>query len=200
MLVENANLLIVGPMRIFGEKNATVDLKINFIAPYNLKPVRSTQQVEITPHYTLDNAPKMDFFVIPGGLGARVYAEKKDVVKKVKARVKEATWCMSICTGAGILAKTGLVDGFNMTTNKAAFEWPVSLGPNVNWIKRARWVQDGKFVSSSGVSAGIDAALYILSEWTSFAHANVIATKIEYSWHKDANDDPFADEYPYTRS
>ncbi len=107
---------------------------------------------------------------------------------------------MSVCTGAGVLAKTGLVDGYSMTTNKAVFEWPVSQGPNVHWVKRARWVQDGKFVSSSGVSAGIDAALFIVSELTDMKHAEAVATEIEYTWHKIASEDPFADDYEYTRS
>ncbi|KAF9184536.1 hypothetical protein BGZ51_003298 [Haplosporangium sp. Z 767] len=200
LVFDDADLLdIMGPMRIFGEELTKLNIKINFISS-SLEPIRTSQQVKITPEYTLDNAPKMDLFFIPGGIGTRTYANDVDLLNKVKARVEEATWCMTVCTGAGVLAKTGLVDGHNMTTNKAAFEWPVSQGPNVNWIKKARWVQDGKFVSSSGVSAGIDAALYILSEWTSMERAEEVATYIEYSWHKVASDDPFADKYPYTRS
>ncbi|KAG0254120.1 hypothetical protein BG011_005941 [Mortierella polycephala] len=200
LVFDGADLLdIMGPMRIFGEELTKLDIKINFISS-SLEPIRTTQQVKITPDYTLDNAPKMDLFFIPGGIGTRTYVNSVDLLNKVKARVEEATWCMTVCTGAGVLAKTGLADGYNMTTNKAVFEWPVSQGPNVNWIKRARWVQDGKFVSSSGVSAGIDAALYIISEWTNLERAEAVATYIEYSWHKVAGDDPFADKYPYTRS
>ncbi|KAG0210054.1 hypothetical protein BGX28_009731 [Mortierella sp. GBA30] len=190
---------VMGPMRIFGEESNKLNIKINFIST-SLEPVVSSQQVKITPDYTLDSAPKMDLFFIPGGIGTRTYANSEELIRKVKARVEESTWTMTVCTGAGILAKTGLVDGYNMTTNKAVFEWPVSQGPNVNWIKRARWVQDGKFVSSSGVSAGIDAALFILSELTSMEHAEEVATEIEYTWHRIASEDPFADSYAYTRS
>ncbi|KAG0006190.1 hypothetical protein BGZ65_009123 [Modicella reniformis] len=106
---------------------------------------------------------------------------------------------MPVCTGPGILAKFGLIDGYKATTNKAAFEWAACEGPNVNWVKRARWVQDGKFVTSSGVSAGIDAALYIVSELTNIANAEAVAREIEYSWHRNAEEDPFADMYEYTR-
>lgn len=74
------------------------------------------------------------------------------------------------------------------------------LGPNVKWVKRARWVQDGKYVTSSGVSAGIDAALFVISELTSVEVAQNVATQIEYTWHEDADEDPFADKYPYTAS
>ncbi|KAF9585580.1 hypothetical protein BGW38_001691, partial [Lunasporangiospora selenospora] len=72
--------------------------------------------------------------------------------------------------------------------------------PNVNWIKKARWVQDGKYVSSSGVSAGIDAALYIVSELTNIENAEFVSKDIEYTWHRVASEDPFAEMYPYTRS
>lgn len=59
----------MGPMRVFGEKETELDIKINFIAS-SLKPIKSSQQVMVTPHYTLDSAPKMDLFFLPGGNGA----------------------------------------------------------------------------------------------------------------------------------
>ncbi|KAF9281148.1 hypothetical protein BGZ68_006811, partial [Mortierella alpina] len=71
--------------------------------------------------------------------------------------------------------------------------------PKVKWIKRARWVQDGKYVTSSGVSAGIDAALYVVSELASKEAAERVSATIEYTWHRNANKDPFADMFPYTR-
>ncbi|KAG0046470.1 hypothetical protein BGZ83_008360 [Gryganskiella cystojenkinii] len=190
---------IMGPMRIFGEESNKLDIEINFISD-TLDPVRSSQQVQFTPHFTLDNAPKIDLFFIPGGIGTRQYTDHNKLIEKIKQRVNEATWVMTVCTGAGVLAKTGLVDGYNMTTNKAVFEWPMTQGPKVNWIKKARWVQDGKVVSSSGVSAGIDAALYIVQELVSKETAEEVAKHIEYTWHRDADDDPFAEMYPFTRS
>ncbi|KAF9985208.1 hypothetical protein BGZ65_011459 [Modicella reniformis] len=201
LVFDGADLLdIMGPMRIFGEELSNLNIQINFVnASDKVVPIRTSQQVEITPHYTLANAPHMDMFFIPGGGGTRRLAKDKVLVDLIKTRVQDATWVLSVCTGAGVLAATGLIDGYNATTNKAVFEWPVSVGPNVNWVKRARWVQDGKFVSSSGVSAGIDAALYIVSELTSVANAEAVARHIEYLWHRNADKDPFADMYEYTR-
>ncbi|KAF9097472.1 hypothetical protein BGX23_008746 [Mortierella sp. AD031] len=191
---------VMGPMRIFGEEMNGLDIEICFVST-SLEPITSTQQVQITPQYLLsDTTQKYDLFFIPGGSGTRTYVDREDLMSLVKTHVQQATWCMTVCTGAGILARSGLADGYNMTTNKQVFEWPVSQGPNVNWIKRARWVQDGKFVSSSGVSAGIDAALYIVSELASKETAETVATHIEYTWHRVASEDPFADDYPYTRS
>ncbi|KAF9209145.1 hypothetical protein BGZ49_006096 [Haplosporangium sp. Z 27] len=190
---------VMGPMRIFGERLNTLDIQIIFIG-ISMKPARTSQQVEVTPHYTLENAPKLDIFFSPGGYGSKAICDNNEVMKLITKRIREATWCMTVCTGAGILAKTGLIDGYKATTNKSAFQFIVNEGPNVEWVKRARWVQDGKYVSSSGVSAGIDAALFILSELASPEVAEKVAVEIEYSWHKAAEEDPFADMYEYTRS
>ncbi|KAF9962307.1 hypothetical protein BGZ72_007360 [Mortierella alpina] len=190
---------LMGPMRIFGEEFNTLDIKINFIAT-TLEPVQSSQQVKVTPHYTIANAPKMDIVFIPGGIGQTDLSENSANMIRIKSLIEEATWCFTVCTGAGVLAKTGLVDGYNLTTNKAMYEMVIAEGPKVNWIKRARWVQDGKYVSASGVSAGIDAALYIISELVSVEIAEKVSVHIEYTWHRNANEDPFADMYPHTRS
>ncbi|KAI1318131.1 hypothetical protein EDD11_007183 [Mortierella claussenii] len=190
---------LMGPMRIFGEKLNTLDIEISFISS-TMKPAISSQQVEVTPHYTVENAPKIDLFFTPGGIGSHGIGAQKDLMKLLSARIEEARWVMSVCTGAGILAKSGHMDGYKATTNKAVFQMTTSEGPNVDWVKRARWVQDGKFVTSSGVSAGIDAALFVLAELTSYEVAERVAVEIEYTWHKDAHNDPFADMYEYTRS
>ncbi|KAF9919929.1 hypothetical protein FBU30_010363 [Linnemannia zychae] len=201
LVFDGCDLLdVMGPMRIFGEEMNTLDIEICFVAR-TLEPIRTSQQVTITPKYVVsDTTQKYDLFFIPGGIGTRTYVDHEDLLAYCKTHIEQSTWTMTVCTGAGVLAATGLVDGYNMTTNKQVFEWPVSQGPKVNWIKRARWVQDGKYVSSSGVSAGIDAALFILAELTSKEIAENVATHIEYSWHRDSTEDPFADCYPYTRS
>ncbi|KAF9429016.1 hypothetical protein BGZ76_001966 [Entomortierella beljakovae] len=200
LIYDEMDLLdIMGPMRIFGEELSELNFEILFIG-VTMKPARTSQQVEFTPHYTLENAPKLDLVFFPGGRGSIGIWENSEAMTLITERVKASTWTMSVCTGAGILAKTGLIDGYRATTNKAVFQWPISQGPNVEWVKRARWVQDGKYVTSSGVSAGIDAAIFIMSELKGKEITDKVIAEIEYSWHSDANEDPFADMYEYTRS
>ncbi|KAF9277152.1 hypothetical protein BGZ68_009505 [Mortierella alpina] len=142
-------------MRVFGSIENTLNPKINFIATSS-KPIKSAQQVMVTPHYTLDNAPKMDLFFIPGGPVWPI-TENPAVMQQIKERVEDSTWTMTVCVGAGILVKTGLMEGYRMTTNKAYFKTVVDYVGNsssITWVKRARWVQDGKYVTSSGVAAG----------------------------------------------
>ncbi|KAF9108089.1 hypothetical protein BGX29_003285 [Mortierella sp. GBA35] len=201
LVYDEADLLdIMGPMRIFGEEMNELNIEINFVA-LTLDPIRTSQQVTITPKYLLsDTTQNYDIFFMPGGRGTIPIEGRPDLISYIKTHVEQSTWCMTVCTGAGLLALTGLVDGYSMTTNKQLFELPAALGPRVNWVKRARWVQDGKYVTSSGVSAGIDAALYMVSELKSKEVAEAVATHIEYTWHRVASEDPFADDNPYTRS
>ncbi|KAF9160937.1 hypothetical protein DFQ26_005048 [Actinomortierella ambigua] len=192
LVFDNVDLLdIMGPMRIFGEQRNKLDVEVYFIGAVSDDFVTSSQTVRVKPDYSLDNAPHLDFFLIPGGLGTRTMVLDQALMAKIKKRAEEATYTLTVCTGAGVLAATGLADGYRMTTNKLAFAWPESVGPNVHWIKKARFVQDGKYVSSSGVSAGMDMSLHVISQLASEENAQEIADYIEYTWHKDGNDDPF---------
>ena len=91
-----------------------------------------------------------------------------------------------------MVAHAGLLDGRRATTNKLAFKWVTEQGPAVDWVKQARWVEDGKFATSSGVAAGIDMTLALIARLSSAERAELIATRMEYEWHRDAGWDPFA--------
>ena len=69
---------------------------------------------------------------------------------------------MSVCSGSALLAKAGLLDGRRATTNKQFFNLATSQSDRVEWVEEARWVDAGSFVTSSGVSAGIDMALHLV--------------------------------------
>jgi transcriptional regulator GlxA family with amidase domain len=85
-----------------------------------------------------------------------------------------------------------VLDGLQATTNKRAFAWASSQSDKVRWKKEARWVEDGKFFTSSGVSAGMDMALALIARLLGRENAEQIAVWTEYEWHSDAAWDPFA--------
>jgi transcriptional regulator GlxA family with amidase domain len=91
-----------------------------------------------------------------------------------------------------LLAAAGILDGRRATTNKAFYTQIVNAGPKVNWVKEARWVDDGNIVTSSGVSAGIDMALHVIARLYGDESAEKIAQLTEYQWHRNADVDPFA--------
>ena len=90
-----------------------------------------------------------------------------------------------------MLAKTGLLDYKKATTNKIAFDWVITNGTNVNWVEKARWVVDGKFYTSSGVSAGMDMTLDFLKDIHGLSIARRVASEIEYEWTEDSENDSF---------
>lgn len=111
------------------------------------------------------------------------------------AQSKSCEYVTSVCTGSALLAKAGILDGLRATTNKKAFDWATSQGERVHWVKEARWVEDGRFFTSSGVSAGIDMTLALIQKMLGQEMANSIATLAEYEWQSDAGRDPFARIY-----
>ena len=106
---------------------------------------------------------RFDLILVPGGIGTRREVDNPRLLEWLNQRAAAAILVTSVCTGAALLARAGLLDGKRATTNKRAFAWVASQGPEVNWIKQARWVEDGKFATSSGVSAGIDMALALIA-------------------------------------
>jgi pyruvate formate lyase activating enzyme len=125
-------------------------------------------------------------------MGTRVEIENEAMLRFVRERTTEVDYAMTVCTGTAILAKAGVLDGRKATTNKMMFEWVSAQGPQVEWIKAARWGEDGKFVTSSGVSAGMDMALAVIAKLTSKQVSETLAVATEYEWHQDASWDPFA--------
>ena len=99
---------------------------------------------------------------------------------------------VTVCTGSALLAKTGLLDGRRATTNKLAFNWVSAQGPRVRWVAQARWVEDGKFFTASGVSAGLDGTLALVEKIGGAKVAQEVARWAEYDRHTDAGWDPFA--------
>ncbi len=133
-----------------------------------------------------------DLILVPGGPGTPVEPANEAISDWIRVAAEKATIVMSVCTGSALLASTGVLDGRKATTNKMEFNWAVPFGPKVDWIGKARWVEDGKFFTSSGVSAGMDMSLAVISRLIGLESARHVATCAEYSWTEDASSDPFA--------
>ena len=158
----------------------------------NAGPVTSAQQTRAVADVSLAGCPACDLLLVPGGIGTRREVENEALLGWLRARAGAAEIVTSVCTGAALLARAGLLDGHRATTNKRAFAWVVSQGPRVEWVPVARWVDDGKFVTSSGVSAGIDMTLHVIARLLGRQVAEEAAVRMEYDWHRDADQDPFA--------
>ena len=113
-------------------------------------------------------------------------------IEKLTTIATQLKYCLTVCTGSALLAKTNLLNGRKATSNKGAFEWVKSVNSNVKWENCARWVVDGKFYTSSGISAGIDMALGFVADRIGLEKSIEIAQAIEYVWNSNKNNDLFA--------
>jgi len=130
--------------------------------------------------------------VIPGGRGTRNLVNDAKFIKMIRNVAEQSNYCLSICTGSALLAKSGVLEHRRATSNKNAMEWVKSVNENVHWIERARWVTDGKYYTSSGVSAGMDMTFGFISDCFGKEKAEKIANHIEYIWNSDSTNDIFA--------
>ncbi len=182
---------VFGPLEAFGMLAETGQCKILTVAE-SAGAVASRQGPRALADFGFDDCPPLDVFLVPGGMGTRKEISNGRMLGWLRERAQTAALVTSVCTGAALLARAGLLDGRSATTNKFSFKWVVEQGPRVNWVKQARWVEDGKFLTSSGVSAGIDMTLAIIAKLWDLETAQRIATRMEYKWHRDAGWDPFA--------
>ena len=130
---------------------------------------------------------------VQGGLGTMgcspILQEIVIFIQRVYPRLKHL---ITVCTGSGLAAQAGVLDGKRATSNKKVFKEIMSLRPQVHWVSHAWWVTDGNIWTSSGVSAGIDATLAWIEEVYGKEKAQDIANEIEYFRHENASRDPFA--------
>jgi transcriptional regulator GlxA family with amidase domain len=180
---------VYGPAEMFG--NVGKKLKIVMVAE-KAGPVISAQGPAVMAEYGFADCPPLDLVLVPGGFGTLPQLSNRELLDWLRGRAAQAEVTMSVCSGSALLAKAGLLDGRRATSNKQYFGLAVAQGPKVEWVKKARWVDDGNVVTSSGVSAGMDMALHVIERLYGTQTAEAIAAGTEYQWHRDADDDPFA--------
>jgi putative intracellular protease/amidase len=180
LLFDNFETLdLFGPVEVFGKVDGC---RIKYFSIDGGEIVNGDNIRIITEN--IDKIERYDVFLIPGGSGTRILVDDNEFIRKLKIIAEKSLWCLTICTGAALLAKTGLLDDSEATSNKIAFEWVKTNGEKVKWRYGARWVTDKKYYTSSGISAGIDMSLGFISDRFGKEKAKAIAKRMEYEWNK----------------
>lgn len=180
---------LFGPLEMFGMHPKTFDIRI---VAETAGPVASTQGPRVAVDILTGDSTKFDILLVPGGAGVRHEIANQGLLGWLGEAAAEAKIVTSVCTGSALLARAGLLGGLRATTNKRAFDWVASLAPATRWQRRARWVEDGRFITASGVSAGIDMALAVIARELGPDAARDAALWAEYVPNTDPGDDPFA--------
>ncbi len=180
---------VFGPVEILGRLPEYFEIEY-----YSLEGsfVKSTQGVSIQTHKLSSIYQSPDILLIPGGVGTREEVNNAALIERIKYLSVQSTYVLTVCTGSALLAKTKLLDGKTATSNKRAFEWVKSMNDKVKWKEKARWTVDGKYYTSSGISAGMDMTLGFINDILGRPFSERIAKEMEYNWNADPDNDIFS--------
>lgn len=143
-------------------------------------PVRCAKGMRVLPDHTLDDHPPLDVLLVPGGSGARETAPHNPrVTGWVAARAARAEWVVGVCTGAFLLHAAGPARGRRVATHRH-YEQALTARGDVTVVSDARYVVDDHLLTSQGVSAGIDSALWLVGRLHGREHARAVRREIQY--------------------
>jgi transcriptional regulator GlxA family with amidase domain len=145
------------------------------------KPVCARNNLSVNPSYSISSCPAPQILIVPGGYGTRREMSNQNLIQWISAVSKSAELVLSVCTGALLLAKAGLLEHLNATTHHGALDLLQQVAPNTTVIKE-RIVDNGKVILSAGISAGIDMSLYVVAKIYGAETAREAAGYMEYDW------------------
>lgn len=172
---------------------------IDFAAPYEVfgqakfdvytvskdgKAITTAMGLHVSPEYSFANLPKVDAVLVPGGDVDKVMHDE-EVLRWLETRAKSLEYVLSVCTGSHILAEAHLLDGLQATTFHRQIDYLRENYPAINVVNDRRYSDNGKVITSAGLSSGMDAALHLVSNVQGLEAAKTIAHHIEYDWQQD---------------
>lgn len=162
----------------------TAPFRVITVAP-TLEPISATGGLRVVPDYGLEDAPKIDILIVPGGFGTRALLKEDSVIEWIGRTSRSCRRTASVCTGSLLLARAGVLDGKRATTHHLALDLLSAVGGGRLTVERGvRWVDDG-ILTSAGVAAGIDMAFHLVETLCGSDVADETARYIEYPRRDD---------------
>lgn len=170
---------LAGPYEVFATASRIVRNDWRLSTASTERTVRSAHGLSVVADHFLDDGPAPDILVVPGGR-TQAAIEDERLVSYVRRVATAADLLVSVCTGSLMYWAAGLLEGRRATTYFGEIDYLRMLG-GVDVVEDERWVHDGKLVTSAGVSAGIDMALYVVGQLLSPTVARKVQRYIEYA-------------------
>ena len=200
LLFDAVELLdFTGPFQVFADSRDRLTperrlFNVFTVAEVAGKPLTTEAGQVVLPKHGFEDCPKPDVLVVPGGIGSRTAAFNRSLMAWLKDMADEAELVISVCTGALLLGKAGILDGLCATTYHTFFPLLKKVSPKTRIKLGERWVDNGRVITSAGVSAGIDVALYAVAKLHGSKQANYTAQRMEYThwdpaWAEELDDD-----------
>ena len=191
VVYENAEPLDwTGPFEVYNDAahagSANGEPAFNVYVVSKTKKSINAQGLWVTPSYSIADAPRPDIVLFPGGPSSKVYDDPEFFAWAKKAAA-EAEIAQSVCTGAFVLGKAGMLDGLEVTTFHGAIDNLQQNYPKAAVKRGRRFVDNGHVVTTAGISAGIDGSLHIVARLLGRRVADEVATYMEYAWSPEAS-------------
>src|SRR5262245_12817645 len=168
-----------GPWEVFG----SAGFQVHTVAE-RIEPLTLVFGQKLIADYSFENSPRADILLVPGG-GVSHAMINPALIRWIQASAKEAKHVMSVCTGAFLLAKAGLLDGQIATTVHGMIDDLLAF-PNTKVVYNKRYVDNGKIITTAGLSSGIDGAFHLVSKMLGIGEAQSVALNLEYRWEPDS--------------
>jgi transcriptional regulator GlxA family with amidase domain len=187
-----------GPFEVFsvtGRRNGSNPFNVYTVAE-TAEPVLARNHLSVNPRYTFKDCPIPEILVVPGGggytpdgepFGTRREMHNVVLLDWVQHCATQTELLLSVCTGALILAKAGLLEGRSATTHQGAIAELKAIAPQTEVLFDQRLVDNGNLILSGGISAGIDMSLYVVAKLLGKSQAIETATYMEYDWREQSS-------------
>src|SRR5579859_7590923 len=174
-----------GPFEVFGAAGTESGESAFhvFTVAKTAAPITTNNGMKIIPNCDFNNCPTLDILLIPGGRTS-VILNDLEALEWIREQANRTEYALSVCTGALVYAKLGLLDGLSATTHYRSYDRLQEMAPKTTVRRGARYVDNGRMITSAGVSAGLDMALYVVSKVVSEESARATAEYMEYDWRR----------------
>ena len=184
LLFDDAEVLdFCGPFEVFSvASNQCEPASFNVMTVAEKVPIAARNGLSVNPDYNLATCPKPDILLVPGGLGTRREIDNEPLIEWIRNTATDAELVLSVCTGALLLGKAGLLDRLETTTHHVAYDLLREIVPSCTVHEDRRFVDNGKVITSAGISAGIDMSLYVVERLLGGEIAKATARQMEYEF------------------
>ena len=176
-----------GPFEVFSVTRLNEDRRREEPSPFEVKliaernePIEASGGLRVIPDYDLDNCPRLDILVVPGGWGTRKEIMNDRLIDWISAQGEHIDTLTSVCTGSMLLGRAGLLEGLHATTHWRALDWMRESFPSVKVESKMHVVEEGRVLTSAGISAGIDMSLRVVMRYYGESVARATARQMEY--------------------
>lgn len=190
VLFENIEVLdFCGPFEVFSATRLNEEYRREELSPFKVllvaeksDTVITTGGMKVIPDFTFQTCPKLDILVVPGGWGTRSEIDNPVMLDWLRNCASEVETLTSVCTGSMMLGFAGLLDGLHATTHWRSLDWMRTSFPSVTVEYEQHVVEDGRVVTSAGISSGIDMALKVVARYHGESIARATAKHMEYPY------------------